>query len=362
MTTNYAQTECAMCGKQDYCRSLHGDKGGPMCCLLCLGKWHGEHGRRRKWGRIVVRALAAYFDAGGKRADVENLTVAVGGIFDPLGYGFVADEDAPELTSELLTRALSLTHPDKHPPERRELAASVTGELAALKPFVFPAKKKEPEPPPESKPKPYKSATSDDRFDSMVKALSAYPCVECADAVPMDYCDACKAEYDKRQQAEFERRTTKQRAQYARRRKEQLATKRPSICAVCGEGFKSKRADSRYCSDKCRQKAHRKPVTDKSTYQRRPSFSRDKLKSAILTLLDRHRALYQNDLLPAKRTSAQYQAVSSMAAKLEAEGNLETFYCWGRWGYPGSKVLAKPGHVIKGRKVALLKDNERLRL
>jgi hypothetical protein len=30
MTTSYAQTECAMCGKQDYCRSLHGDKGGPI--------------------------------------------------------------------------------------------------------------------------------------------------------------------------------------------------------------------------------------------------------------------------------------------------------------------------------------------
>jgi hypothetical protein len=29
--------------------------------------------------------------------------------------------DAPELTSELPTRAISPTHPDKHPPERREL-------------------------------------------------------------------------------------------------------------------------------------------------------------------------------------------------------------------------------------------------
>lgn len=47
------------------------------------------------------------------------------------------------MTSELLTRAISPTHPDKHPPERRELAASVTSELVVLQPFVFPAWKKE---------------------------------------------------------------------------------------------------------------------------------------------------------------------------------------------------------------------------
>jgi hypothetical protein len=227
MTTNYAQTECTMCDKRDYCRPLHGDKGGPMCCLLCLGKWHGEHGRRRKWGRIVTRAIAAYLEAGGKHDDIEKLKIAAGGIgFDPLGYGEdMIDDDAPELTSELLTRALSLTHPDKHPPERRELAASVTGDLATLKPFVFPAKKKE-QPQPSKPRKPTESdklvdellAKSRARLDESIKKMKQYPCVECADAVPMDYCDVCKAEYDKRQQEEFEQRTTKQRAQYARRR------------------------------------------------------------------------------------------------------------------------------------------------
>ena len=133
------------------------------------------------------------------------------------------------------------------------------------------------------------------------------------------------------------------------------------VCAFCGEGFESKRADGRYCSDRCRQQAHRKPVTDKATHPRRALFSRDRLEGAILALLDRHRAIYQNDLLPAKRTSAQYQAVSLVAAKLEAEGKIETFSYLVRWGYPGSKVLVKPGHIIKDRKIALLKDDERLK-
>ena len=361
MTDIYAQTECTMCGGHGYCRPLHGDKGGPMCCLTCLGKWHGEHGRRRKWGLIVTRAIAAYLEAGGKRDDIEKLTVAVGGIFDPLGYGFVADEDAPELTSELLTRAISLVHPDKHPPERRELAASVTGELTALQPFVFPAKKKEPEPP--SKPR---KATKSDKLadelraqlDETKKIPERYPCSDCADAVPMDYCDACKAEYERREQVKFERRTAKQRAQYALRRKVALATRPPAFCAVCGKGFKSKRADSRYCSDRCRQQAHRKPVTDKQKHHRSTLFNRDRLEGAILALINRHRAVYLNDLLPADWTSAQYQMVRLVATKLEAEGKIDSCCC----GYRGYKVLTKPGHTIKDRKITLLKDNERLRL
>jgi hypothetical protein len=143
--TNFAQAECAMCHRQDYCRPLHDDKGGPRCCLMCLGRWHGEHVRRRKWGGGVVRAIAAYFDAGGKYDDVDKLKIAAGGKVYLLGYGTedLIAQDAPQLTSELLTRAISPTHPDKHPPERRELAASVTSELVVLQPFVFPARKKE---------------------------------------------------------------------------------------------------------------------------------------------------------------------------------------------------------------------------
>jgi hypothetical protein len=69
MTTkkSYANAECAICGKHDYVTPLHDDAGGPMCCLLCKGTWHAEHGRRRRTGRIVIRALNAYEEAGGLR-------------------------------------------------------------------------------------------------------------------------------------------------------------------------------------------------------------------------------------------------------------------------------------------------------
>ena len=54
--------------------------------------------------------------------------------------------------------------------------------------------------------------------------------------------------------------------------------------------------------------------------------------------------------------------MSLVAAKLEAEGKIETISYWARRNYPGSKVLVKPGHTVEDRQVALLKDNERLRL
>jgi hypothetical protein len=370
--TNYRHAECAMCGKRDYCSPLHGDKGGPPCCIVCIGKWHGEYGRRRRLGRIVIRAMAAYFDGGGSWTDVEKLKMSAMGkefgdwdldsLFDPLGY--LADtantsDETIELTSELLADAIKIAHPDLHPPEGRDLAQRVSQALIALQPFTFPAQKPKPVAPPPSDDA--KSWRRESKSNKPKAKPTRYPCVDCADAVPADYCDACRAEYDRREQEKFERRTAKQRAQYARRRKELLATRPPMVCAFCGEGFESKRADGRYCSDRCRQQAHRKPVTDKATHPRRALFSRDRLEGAILALLDRHRAIYQNDLLPAKRTSAQYQAVSLVAAKLEAEGKIETFSYLVRWGYPGSKVLVKPGHIIKDRKIALLKDDERLK-
>jgi hypothetical protein len=57
---------CAICGKHEYLSPLHGDKGSPFCCILCAGNWHGKHGRHRRLGRIVIRAIAAYINGGGK--------------------------------------------------------------------------------------------------------------------------------------------------------------------------------------------------------------------------------------------------------------------------------------------------------
>jgi len=322
---------CASCGKHDFLRPLHGDKGGPPYCLTCLGKWHAEHGKRRKWGRIVVRAMQAYFDAGGKYDDIDKLKLATGG-FDPLGYGtdLIAGEEAEaDLTAELLNDALSLTHPDKHPPERRELATRVTAGLVALKPFAFPA----PKPVKQLKPSRKKKTAPTLESDDIKLTAPSYPCADCADAVPVDYCDACRAEYERRAQEDFDKRTAKQRETYAKRRQELIAARPASICA-CGRKIESKRADARYCSARCRQEAHRKPVTDKSSTNTVHSFSRDRVERAILDLLDRHRAIYLNDLLPANRTRAQYQALSLLAAQLEDDGKIDSFSYLVRWHYP----------------------------
>jgi hypothetical protein len=60
---------CAICRKRDLVVRLHGDKGGPEVCLICAGKWHAEHGHRRRAGRVVIRALRAYEDAGGPNSN-----------------------------------------------------------------------------------------------------------------------------------------------------------------------------------------------------------------------------------------------------------------------------------------------------
>ena len=147
---------CPGCGERTFLMPLHGDKGGPLCCPLCVGQWNAEHGRRRRTGRIVIRAMMAFFDAGGRSKDIDKLKesaqfgdglfgLSVAELSDPLGYmSGIARMDGADvelLTSELLADVLRLTHPDHHPPEREDLARRVTQQLLALQPFVFPAPK-----------------------------------------------------------------------------------------------------------------------------------------------------------------------------------------------------------------------------
>jgi hypothetical protein len=162
---------CALCRKHDYLTPLHGDKGGPGCCLLCKGEWHAKHGRRIRLGRIVIRAMKAYEEGGGTWIDFEKLklsTIDVGLMgfdLDPLGYmgdTAKATGEVVELTSELLADAIRLAHPDQHPPERRELAQRVTAGLLALQPFVFPA----------PKPKPAQPAAPEPRNASLAVAVA----------------------------------------------------------------------------------------------------------------------------------------------------------------------------------------------
>jgi hypothetical protein len=215
----YAHANCAICGKSDYVTPLHDDAGGPMCCLLCKGQWHAEHGRRMKAGRVVIRAMKGYEAAGGNWLDFDKLKLSVVefGELDPLGYlagKAKIDNAVIDLTSELLTDVLKLTHPDHHPPERRELAQRVTAQLLDLQPFVFPAPQSEPVEYDEASPWP--DNRDSHRSKSDVSRPPQFPCVGCADTIPMYYCAACRTEYDKRALEEAESARAKQRAWYAR--------------------------------------------------------------------------------------------------------------------------------------------------
>jgi hypothetical protein len=268
----YSHGTCAICNERhDFLMALHGDKGGPMACLLCSGKWHAEHGKRRRLGRIVIRAMMAFMEAGGKSSDIDKLRNAatfanVGGletVTDPLGYlaGIASSKDEViELTSETLDDTVKLVHPDCHPPERKELATRVSAQLIALKPFVFPA--------PKPKPPPTYSPATDNKSAVSSRAATAkslrYPCTECASTIPAYYCSACKAEWDKSEGKRLEEERKKHLRQLKRRRQLRADRRlaRTGKCAVCGEWFKGRRRDALFCSDACRQQAHRKPSQD----------------------------------------------------------------------------------------------------
>jgi hypothetical protein len=255
--------QCAICKNQtqQIVTPLHGDHGGPLVCPICCGKWHAEHGRKRRAGRVVIRAIKAFIEAGGKLNDVTNLAYSTlhgwyGFDIDPLGYmagAINTDGEAVDLSLELLEDAVRLAHPDCHPPERHELAKSVTQGLLELKPFVFPAQKPKVV---ELKTHNGFSKLSRGNFKEPLQKQT-YPCNECRSEAPYYYCTACRAEWEKRYREEREQENRKQREQYARR-KARLAFKRPlDVCAVCGTEFKDKRKDARFCSNACRQKAHR---------------------------------------------------------------------------------------------------------
>lgn len=276
-----ANEECTICHKHDYLRPLHGDGGGgPMCCLLCIGQWHAEHGRRRKAGRIVIRALRAYEEAGGNIwRDITKLQLSVSDTYDldPLGYMAETahhDGEAVDLTSELLADAIRLAHPDIHPPERRDLAERTTQGLLALQPFVFPA----PTPKPAEPESEWESPFPDNRdgHRSRDSDKLRFPCTGCADTIPMYYCTPCRTECEARQEEQRERGRAERRQWYLRRKQRREQRAPPSLCAACGAPFKGKRKDARFCSDICRQRTHRQLVSRlKARVSGNPTNSRD---------------------------------------------------------------------------------------
>jgi hypothetical protein len=72
-------------------------KGGPLRCFVCAGSWLAENGRKRKTGRVVIRGIKAFLDAGGSERDVlklnhtaqfgdDTLGCGIEAFLDPLGY------------------------------------------------------------------------------------------------------------------------------------------------------------------------------------------------------------------------------------------------------------------------------------
>jgi hypothetical protein len=249
-------TCCNCSGANKLLAHLHGDKGGPLTCMPCGIEWHAKYGRRRKLGRIVIKAIRAYLDAGGAWSDLDRLKLAAGGIVFSSGEADAIGVEIGDITTELLEAAVRLTHPDRHPKERQESAQQVTQELLALKPFTFPAPEKAP--PPETR-NSYKKVPSGTAENPL---RITYPCELCADQVPYFYCNSCRAEWEKRRNKEREIDLAKQRKWRARRRERQLFRRAAAKCAVCGPEFKGKRKDARYCSAACRQRLHRDRVTD----------------------------------------------------------------------------------------------------
>jgi hypothetical protein len=247
---------CAGCERRAVLAPLHGpEKGGPLRCYVCAGAWHAEHGRRRKMGRVVIRAIQAFADGGGSWDDVDKLKITAMGHdyfpgVDPLGYMAESATNADEtilLTSEILAHALRLVHPDAHPPERQELASRVTQQLLALQPFVFPAPKPKPVAPDERVTPLWRGPDS-----TAAKPLRRYPCPERASTAPVNYCAACSAEYDRRHREELAVINAKRKA-----RRIEARQARRKRCAACGTEFGGKRKDARFCSATCRQRAHR---------------------------------------------------------------------------------------------------------
>ena len=104
---------CEGCGEGSFLIPLHGGKGGPPRRPLCVGKWNAEHGRRRRTGRIVIRAIKAFMETpGGNTATSTSLSSR------PWGTPLVLEFDLLlryHRTSLALTVLMSISRPSYWP-------------------------------------------------------------------------------------------------------------------------------------------------------------------------------------------------------------------------------------------------------
>jgi hypothetical protein len=153
---------CRRCGDHRLVFPLHGvEKGGPLVCPACAVGIDETFRYQRNRERAA------------------------------LGLDALKGHSGPTyLTRELLIEVLALTHPDKHPPERTELATRVTAELNALKPYVPDAPKPKPPPPAVTD----KTSSPPERIN--IRDLLDSVCVDCLGLVSLYYCDACRAKWE----------------------------------------------------------------------------------------------------------------------------------------------------------------------
>jgi hypothetical protein len=214
---------CRSCGSTSFVGPLHGEQGGPLFCIPCRNKWDADYTRDLKqcpdW-KLELHGVAR---------------TARGG------------DDPTYLTTDLLDDAIALTHPDRHPSERAEQARLVTSKLLALKPYTLP----------KPKPRPVTDKNESPNQPRNDPLRISFPCSKCFLTVPFYYCNPCRAHFEENLQKEREARNSVDRRRRAKRRE-----LRPLSTCECGERFKPSRRDAIFCSSACRQRAHRRRVTD----------------------------------------------------------------------------------------------------
>lgn len=106
---------CTKCDQPKLVGPLHDLNGGPDVCIRCGMDWHVEHGRKRKLGRIVVKAMRLFLKAGGTWDAIDRLKFSAMGMMRlHAGAADTIGADTGDITLELLEATVRLTHPDRH--------------------------------------------------------------------------------------------------------------------------------------------------------------------------------------------------------------------------------------------------------
>ena len=220
MSVGQTERPCPQCGKHSSfpLRPLHGEQGGLKLCIPCgVEVRRGALDKEREQKELLDNFLN-------------------GGMFAK-----TAAAGPGEISRELLTDALKLTHPDRHGPNLNVLATRVSAELTALRVHAKP----------KAKPAPVSGEVRSRSVGPRpVFKKPEYPCDVCRRLVPYYYCDKCHARWDAKRRAELDRENQKR-----RRRRQWRRT--GLTCGACGGRFTPGRVDARYCSPACRQKGYR---------------------------------------------------------------------------------------------------------